>query len=94
MITIEQLEGWMVDNGEDVLIDGPFYLNDRQMGEFLDIVKSDKKIIKHLIKDGFIDDENDTIEFEDLGVGSTDKSSSLILKRFVEFLNKEGMNLQ
>lgn len=92
MITKEMLEDWMMDNGEDVLIDGPFNLNESQMEEFVEITKNNPKIVKHLIKDGFIDDISE-IEWDVLGVGSTDKSSKLILKEFVTFLNKEGLTL-
>lgn len=93
MITRELLDYWMMENGEDVLVDGPFNLNDGQRSEFLDIIKNDKKVIKHLIKDGFIDDVDELDDFDQLGVGSTDKSSTLILKRFVKFLNREGIIL-
>lgn len=93
MITKYQLYNWMTDNGEDVLVDGPFILTDSQRSEFLEIVKSDKKIIKHLIKEGCIDFKEDVDNFDNLSVGSYDKSSVMILNRFVNFLNKEGFVL-
>lgn len=92
MITKELLEDWMIDNGEDVVVDGPFNLSESQMDEFVEIVKNDPKIVKHLIKEEVIDAAHE-IDFDNCAVGSTDKSSKLILKQFVIFLNKEGLTL-
>lgn len=90
MITVEQLEDWMMEEGEDVLVDGPFNLTTEQEIKFVNIIKTSNKIIKALIKDGYLY-EDDDIEFGDLGVGSTDKSSKLILKKFAKFLNEENI---
>lgn len=89
-ITKDDLLDWMSDNGEDVIIDGPFDFTNEQIELFLSKINSNKKLLKRLVKDGVIYDDE---KIDDIGlcsVGNDDKSCDMILDVFVDFLAEVG----
>jgi hypothetical protein len=79
MIRVADLQEWMYDNRVDVLKDGPFDIDDNKEVEFVERIKSNKKLIKELIKEGFIDNKDElTLEFS---VSSDSIVDKLILHR-------------
>lgn len=87
LITIENLLTWMEENGEDVLLDGPFDLTDKQKNEFLQKVLKNRKLIKLMISDGIMDEPSE-LKWDWLSVGDDNDVCDLILTEFVEFLNE------
>lgn len=92
MITTEQIEDWMMDNGEDHLQEGPLQTNSSLQKEFVEKVKSNTKIINQLIKEEIIDDVNE-IYFSDLTISNDEKLDRLILSEYVDFLNSKNISI-
>ena len=89
--TVKQLDDWMMDNGEDVLQDGPFKLSNEDMIEFAERVKANKKIVKAMLKSGEVIEDEDEIDWDHLTVSGEEKEYRLILKEFVDFLNEKDI---
>jgi hypothetical protein len=95
MIRVGDLQEWMYDNRVDVLKDGPFDIDDNKEVEFVERIKSNKKLIKELIKEGFIDNK-DELEFNNFSVSNDSIVDKLILTEFVDWLNQlqsEGISV-
>jgi hypothetical protein len=90
MITKEMLDDWMMENGEDVMFDGPFDLTREDMDEYSEQVRKNSKIVKTLIDEGEINDPSE-IDFNDLQ-GDYSSVHDLCLEEFAIFLNNKGFS--
>lgn len=91
-ITKSDLFDWMLDHGEDVIVDGPFSLSEEQSDKFMNKCNHNSELKELFVEEGVIDDEDTDIEtFSDLSVGGGADSSEIILDLFVEFLAEEGI---
>lgn len=90
-ITKSDLLDWMIEYGEDVIVDGPFIFSEDQWDQFMDRCNHNSELKKLFVEEGVIDEEDSDIEFFDLGVGNESDSSEIILDLFVEFLAEEGI---
>lgn len=91
-VTIQDLENWAQENGEDVILDGPCYLTDEQDSSYMKQVMADNNLINKMTKAGELEeclgDEELTPENAEIHMFSySSKYRNELMKHYADFLN-------